>query len=302
MSKLHIYKKVGKIWSNIANGDGELSKTEDFDIKLSDGKVDAGNTYEIRQGAHESGDLYNCVKGAQNKGTATFKYQEAGSSLLDEGVNEEVIAKSQALMSAIRGSEKIVHIEIDATDLRDLKGADYKLCFAKKVGKEDYNVVWQSYTKYLVTNNFSWIPEYQLFASNIFQTQVKVQVSTNLVRIGLGEESVLDEFGILEPPKTGGPDISLNLDNQYGSIHPGVAQLSTGLRGEEVSTPIYVGPKPIVKGETSLTPVEKVLVWFEQEIETSTMFSASRSLDVEIDLTTTNEAIRLYQKQKWITP
>ncbi|MGH6800455.1 MAG: hypothetical protein ACRECZ_03385, partial [Methylocella sp.] len=170
------------------------------------------------------------------------------------------------------------------------------------VGNAEYNVVWQAYHDYLESNEFSWTPQYQLFGSNQFQDNLTVKVSAKPVNIGLGETTVLNENGRLSPPKTGGPPTSLNLDNQYGSIHPGVNQLSTGIFGEEVSTPIYVATSAIVKGPTSLTPVESVLVWFQQDIETSTMFSSSRSKSVELDMTKINEATRLYTDQKWITP
>ncbi|MEG3973730.1 hypothetical protein QT970_03780 [Microcoleus sp. herbarium8] len=209
---------------------------------------------------------------------------------------------SEALLNALRASQKAVTIQIDTNDLKELKSSDYKLCFAKKVGDDDYNVVWQSYTKYLYNNEFSWTPQYQLFCSNVFQSDILVRVSTNVVAIGLGEISILDESGILGKASTGGDNNAINLTNEYGSIHPGVNQLSIGIDGKQVSTPIYVSTKVSVKGPTKLIPVEKVLVWFEQNIETSTMFSTAKSLSVEIDLTSTDKATRLYKDQKWSTP
>jgi hypothetical protein len=199
-------------------------------------------------------------------------------------------------------AQKVVNIEITKEDLATLKSANYKLCFAKKVGDNTYNVVWQSYVQYLITNTFSWTPMYQLFGSNQFASGLKVKAVTNRVDIGLGEQSVLDVFGILGNPATGGSATGFTMVNNYGSIHPGVNQLSTGIDGEQVSTPIYVAAKPIVTGKTVLTPVEKVLVWFEQNVETSTMFSDAVSNSVEIDLTNTNEATRLYSHQKWSNP
>jgi hypothetical protein len=210
---------------------------------------------------------------------------------------EQVMALKQALDAAI----KTVNIEIAKEDLQTLKDGKYKLCFAKKVGTAAYNVVWQSYDKYLVSNSFSWEPVYQLFGSNQFKSGVQVKVATNLVTIGLGEQSVLNEAGILGPPKTGGPATGFTLVNNYGTIHPGVNQLSIGIHGEMVSTPIYVATNPVVSGDTALTPVEKVLVWFQQDVATSTMFSQSVSKSIEIDLTNTNQATRLYADQKWKT-
>jgi hypothetical protein len=300
MSKLHIEKKVGKVWSNVADGDGTLSSTDDFVVAITSGSVNSGNTYKIKQGQSASGDLYDCK--AVNGKNATFHYSGPGSEVDDSLVSKDNFERATALQSALEASEKRVSIIIDLDDLKILKASNYRLCFAKKVGDADYNVVWQSYSLYLASNDFSWTPQYQLFGTNIFQDNITVRVATNLQRIGLGEISVLDAAGILGNPSSGGPKVSLSMDNQYGSIRPGVNQLSTGIDGSQVSTPIYVAPQPIVKGVTSLTPVEKVMVWFEQKIETSTMFSSSRALSVEIDLTFENEATRLYKNQQWITP
>lgn len=303
MTVLYISRKVGQGWTECAEGDGDPSSSEEFPVTLRAGRVQKGTTYKLEKGKQKA-DLgrYACTAGADssrgdNK-IAKFTYAGDVSVLETSGT----LAAYSSFRSALLASQKQVTIEIGLDDLKNLKAANYKLCFAKKIGDEEYNVVWQAYTEYLANNNFSWTPQYQLFGSNTFQDNLRVAVSTNIVSIGLGELSVLDSAGILEVPSTGGPATSLNLDNQYGSIHPGVSQLSTGIDGQQVSTPIYVAVNPIVKGQTGLTPVEKVMVWFEQHVETSTMFSTSRSMAVEIDMTFTNQATRLYQDQVWSTP
>jgi hypothetical protein len=202
-------------------------------------------------------------------------------------------------VQALSEVKKVVNIQIAMEDLENLKRAMYRLCFAKKVGDNDYNVVWYSFFDYLSYNTFSWTPQYGLFGTTIFQDNIKVQVATNVVTIGLGETSILNSYGVLLNPTTGGPETCFTMDNEYGSIHPGVLQLSTGIDGQQVSTPIYVAEAPIVKGRAELTPVEKVLVWFEQNIETSTMFSTARSNEVEIDLTFQNTAAMKYENQTW---
>jgi len=137
----------------------------------------------------------------------------------------------------------------------------------------------------------------------VFQGDIQVSVSTNLIQIGLGQQSILDEAGTLQKASTGGKLTGFTLINNYGDIHPGVSQMSfNSITGKEVSTPIYVAKKLVVTGETLLTPVEKVLVWFEQNIETSTMFSNSKSKSVEIDLTQVNSDTRLYKNESWIIP
>ncbi|MNP77413.1 hypothetical protein D3C76_1748360 [compost metagenome] len=77
--------------------------------------------------------------------------------------------------------------------------------------------------------------------------------------------------------------------------------MSTGIDGNQVSTPIYVAINQVVTGNTVLTPVETILVWFEQNVQTSTMFSTSRSKSIEIDLTFANDAARLYEGGEWKT-
>lgn len=227
--------------------------------------------------------------------------QEAVKSILGATKALSPADYGKVLRSTLAATQKTVTIEIAAGDLTQLKKSGYKLCFAKKVGTEDYNVVWQSYDKYLSNNEFSWTPQYQLFASNVFKENVQVNVSTNIVNIGLGQTSILADSGLLGQAVTGGPNVSFTLVNNYAPIHPGVNQLSTGIDGNQVSTPIYVAVNEVVTGNTVLTPVETILVWFEQNVQTSTMFSTSRSKAIEIELTFTNDAARLYEGGEWKT-
>ncbi len=199
-------------------------------------------------------------------------------------------------------SKKTVTIEIDPKDLETLKASNYKLCFAKKVS-EFYSVVWQSYSEYFVTNLFSWTPQYQIFGSKKFNDGMEVEMRTNIINIGLGEESTLDKAGVLSDPKMGGlDDTTITLKNEFGLIDLCLNQLSTGIDGIQISTPICI--IPVVAGVVSMKPVESVLVWFEQNIETSMMFSNTQpsSLKVEINLTNTSSAVRLYKNQTWSIP
>lgn len=201
---------------------------------------------------------------------------------------------------ALTGATKTVTVEVDSNILKTLKDSGYSLCFAKKVG-DTYNVVWSSSTGFLSNNDFSWQPQYQLFGTNTFQAAVVVKATTNTQNIQLGQISVLDKEGVLEAPKSGGPSTSISMNNQYGSIHPGVNQLATDLNGNLVSSAIYVAENAVVTGTINLTPKESVLVWFEQDIETGTMFSDARSNSCEIDMTNTNSQTVLYNdSQEWV--
>lgn len=198
------------------------------------------------------------------------------------------------------GNNKTVTIKIDGSDLENLKEEGYKICFAKKVN-DGYNVVWQSESGYYASNTFSWKPLYQLFGSDEFEGDVTVSVSTNVVDIGLGEQATLDAAGVLGEASTGGPSTAVTMVNEAGRIHPALNSYSI-YNGQAVTSAIYVAPQAIEKGPDSLTPVETVQVWFEQKIESSTMFSDARTNVTEIDLTDQNSATRLYSNGEWSTP
>ncbi len=199
------------------------------------------------------------------------------------------------------GTQKTVNIHLTSDDLTFLKDNHYRLCFAKKVNNT-FDVVWQSYTEYLDNNSFLWTPVYQIFGSNEFAGDVLVKVQTNEVNIDLNQQATLDKEGVIGPASTGGTTTGITLINNYGPIHPGLNQLSTGIGGTQESTPIYVAPDQIALGGDLLTPIDEVLVWFEQNIETSTMFSDARTRSTTIDMTNTNTQTRLYSGGKWTTP
>lgn len=199
----------------------------------------------------------------------------------------------------IKATEKKVSIDIDINDFNNLKNNKYSLCFAKKVGDEDYNVVWNAETCFLQKGSFSWTPQYQIFATNTFKESVKVTTQTDIITIGLGEQTTMSENGVLSSASTGTDKNSIAFINDYGSIHPAINQICTSVTGEMISTPIYVAKNAVVKGKTLLKPVEKVLIWFEQNIETSTMFTTSRSRSIELDLTASSTISIKYSQEEW---
>ncbi len=196
------------------------------------------------------------------------------------------------------GTQKTVNITIASQDLEFLKENAYCLCFAKKVN-DTFDVVWQSYLVYLGNNTFQWTPAYQLFGSILFESQAAVRVSTNAVDIGLGQQATLDKVGNLHAASRGGPANAITMVNNYGRIFPGLIQLSTGLADRQEATPIYVA---LFLDTTVLTPSDEILVWFEQNIQTSIMFSSNRWNSVTIDMTDTDSQARHYSNGQWSVP
>lgn len=198
----------------------------------------------------------------------------------------------------ISARQKVVNIQLASEDLERLKKGHYLLCFAKKVN-DSFNVVWRASDKYLSNNTFTWTPAYQVFGSNTFQTGIPVKISTNRQNISLGEISILDHNGILQPATPGEPAHALTIDNQYEPIHLGVNALGVGIDGESMSTPIYVTEQKLDKGLHRLIPAENILVWFEQDIMTGTMFSGHRPLAVEIDMMRDDKITYIFRDGNW---
>ncbi|MGU7770065.1 hypothetical protein ACV229_07765 [Burkholderia sp. MR1-5-21] len=257
----------------------------------------SSHTYYVYQGSHDAqGQKVVCTHIDPGGKSAKFVVQEVTFAAA------EFDALVQSFQVTMAAATKTVDIGIGPKDYKTLKQGGYNLCFAKKVGDAAYNVVWRASFEYLEDNEFSWTPIYQIFGANRYQDGVTVKASTKKVAIGIGEIITLDKLGQFGPPSTGGEVTAINMLNDYGEIHPGICQLSTGVGGETISTPIYAAPEVLVSGEASFTPIERVLVWFEQNIETSTIFSKARSRSIEVDLTTTNSTARVYEGGQWRTP
>ncbi len=194
--------------------------------------------------------------------------------------------------------QKTVTVQIADEDLQTLKASDYRMCFAKE-SEGVFDVVWRAFSDYLTLSFFDWIPDYQLFCTNVFEDGETIRSTTNIVDIEFGQQSVLDAFGLLSPASSGGNESSINLVNEYGTTHPALSQWSKGIAGVEESTPTYVSETEMIKGERGLSTVDVVLVWFEQGLETSTLFSTPRSNSFEADLSSVDRVDLLFENQQW---
>ena len=203
--------------------------------------------------------------------------------------HSDFLQNTKQLKSLLEATAKSVTVRIDPAELRDLKDSGYALCFAKKVGDKDYNVIWKSMNKYLANNKFTWTPVYEISGTNTFEDSVKVETTTNIQSIGIGEITTIDDVGNLSAPVTGGDENSINVKNEYDKIHVVISQTSVNENGNMESTPIYVSKEKVILGESSYKPVEKVLVWFQANAETA----------IEINLTGKNSDTVEYKGGRW---
>jgi len=194
---------------------------------------------------------------------------------------------------------KTLTVEIASEDLTMLQVAGLELNIAIKVN-DTFDVVWRSISNYLGSNTYQWSPTFEVFASNEFTDDVTVQISTNLVNVALGQQVTLDSAGVLGDASEGGPETAITFINDFGPIHPGLAQQLTDPTGTQI-LPIGIAQDPIALGSESLTPVDEVLVWFE-DTETSTMFSDARANSIVVDLTEIVVATIRFSDGEWTTP
>ncbi|KIK52829.1 hypothetical protein GYMLUDRAFT_250821 [Collybiopsis luxurians FD-317 M1] len=161
-----------------------------------------------------------------------------------------------------------LHVEIDPSQLVELKKGGYNLCIARKVG-DMYNVIWKGDTQYLSSNTFKWTQEYKVFASRPFQERALVQPVSNEEKIEYKQQCTLNEYGVMESALNDpqGRPGSFKVVNNYGATHIAVSAKMDG----EYSA-IYNSTDPITPIAT-LTPIDEVRVWFGLKQETGTMFS-----------------------------
>jgi hypothetical protein len=202
---------------------------------------------------------------------------------------------------AAAAGERTAIIDIDGTDLADLKANGYSLCFARRLGG-GYNVVWRALDDYLHRTMLSWTPQYSLFGTSFVQAGSAVFPETNTQPISLGQQSVLDSNGNLLPPEPGRDMRSIVMINEFGPIHTGLSAMST-LNGDSVAKPFFVTQAPADRGYViSLIPTDGLLVWFVQGARTSQAFTDAPQNSVELDFAKSSTVNRRYTGGKWVSP
>jgi len=174
-------------------------------------------------------------------------------------------------------------VTIDGVVEKKLKRGGYKLCLCKKVGDAPYNVIWSGKT-FLRSNTFRWTESYAVFGSEEFRDGALAHSATEEQDIEFNQVCELTSDCIMEPAKGPiKPTGKFTVDNECGAdMHIGVQQALGG--DPRNKTAIFV-TKVVVKGETELQPRAKVIVFFDQRLETRMMFSRSVSRSAEIEYT-----------------
>lgn len=206
-------------------------------------------------------------------------------------------------------------IKIGENDLSVLKDSKYLLCIAKTIDGEAYDIVWRAFDTYFANNSFSWTPDYTLLMTNQFTSGEKLFPNSQSKPINIGQQTTLNNAGTFGPSITGQYPDSFEMINECGNIYAGINQSSIGIDDKKIISPNYISQTSNVPGPILLKPVDELLVWFQQGVETSTMFSvspmlqptnsfapaSSQSFAYEVDMTNSNNMTINYENNKWST-
>ncbi|KAG7096283.1 hypothetical protein E1B28_003730 [Marasmius oreades] len=183
------------------------------------------------------------------------------------------------------GNKYTLTVNIATSSLNALKAANYKLCIAKDVNGKP-NVVFKGGNKVLNHNEFVFEDLFRVSGTNKFEDGALVKASTDQVPILGGQEVILSPAGTFGPVSGPvDPTKPFTVHNRYTEfINFGVEARV----GNEYNY-IYVSPYPQGSGDVILQPKKKFLIWFDQTLDTETMFSRSVTNAIELDFTSTSE-------------
>ena len=204
---------------------------------------------------------------------------------------------------------KTLIIEIAQGDLEILSSSHYILCVAKVLTDENSLVIWQTEERILAHNEMSWEENanYSLFCSNNNTNRKKVVMNIPDKEIALGEYLTLTETGTFGDSKQGPWNDQLGLINQYGSIYPGICQQCTDFNGAASKDPIFLNPTPSLPGEFTIKPLEKIMVWFEQDVEKGMYLfhnwtdsvQAAKTKKITVDMQEKDQITLSYENYDW---
>ncbi|KAG7094770.1 hypothetical protein E1B28_005586 [Marasmius oreades] len=166
-----------------------------------------------------------------------------------------------------------------------LKKAGYRLCIAKEVNGK-YDVAFQTVKEVAYQNDFEFEERFRIFGTRKFEVGENAQPFTRRVPILSGREVTLDvdgAFSVVSGPVV--PSKPFTVHNQYAyPLHFGV----DAVVDNDYNT-AFVHEMAVLSGEIFVAPKKKLLIWFEQGLETGMMFTHTVSNSIRLDFTETND-------------
>lgn len=198
-----------------------------------------------------------------------------------------------------------ITIKIKKEDLKVLKDAGYQLCMAGRMKDTDYTVVWYATESYASNNQIEVFDEYEVFASNGCGEKVSVDFSS--VAAEVGEECVIDKYGIISQSKTGQISDAIVLVNDYGNLYPGLIRKGKGIKGEILCNALFLSRNLILPGEFEFFPAYEVKIWFAQNMqigeilpqEAKCSVRAAKTKQIVVDLEKRDSPVLEYSDGRW---
>ncbi len=200
---------------------------------------------------------------------------------------------------------KKVLINIASEDFSVLKENNYKLCVSFREKDMGYTMVSYADTEYLVNSILEVTEDYSVFCCSNIRSGQQVAVSVGPCTIELGQRITLDQYGLLGNVTGGGSANEIEIINEYGNIYPGFGRKIV-FSGEENFQPVFVSTGVSVKGTFSLKPEDRIILWFEQLVESGQVLEsnfesivrAGKSTKIEVQLSDGETGVT-YENGSW---
>jgi len=198
-----------------------------------------------------------------------------------------------------------IHLTIDPKILVTLVKGAYTLCVAKVLidsSGEVSNVIMATIPQLEPDMTIKWTDMYQIYAaSDPYQEgSVIVTGGSTPKPVPLGHSYVIKSWD--DPPKViNDPEAPPNgFCFKNGMVCSAVVSMQDPHTKQFV--PIYISPEPLVAGTDTLTPINKVVLWFGRNVETATMIADDKGNSLTVDCTDGPQAVTYKEPGLWVGP
>jgi len=199
-----------------------------------------------------------------------------------------------------------IHITIEPKILHTLTQGGYSLCVAKILADSSgdvFNVIMASIPQIEPNMIVKWTDVYQIHAaSQPFQPGGSVVVTGGLapMPISFGHSYVVkgwdDPGKIINDPNAP--------TNGFGFVNDMVCSVVVSTQDPHTKQfiPIYISPESLIAGRELLTPIDKVVLWFEQNMQSATMVSNDKGNSLLVDCTDGPKTVTFKDPGVWVGP
>jgi len=198
-----------------------------------------------------------------------------------------------------------INLNIDTDVLATLIKGAYTLCVAKVLQDptgEVSNVVMATIPSLEPIMTIKWTDTYQIYAtSDPYQEGTVISTGgSKPMLVPLAHSYVMS--GWADPPKViNDPAAPAN-----GFCFKNGMECSAVVSVQDPHTlkfvPIYISPEPVIAGTVTLTPIDKVVLWFGRSVTTATMIAVDKGNSLTVDCTDGPQTVSFKAPGTWVGP